>query len=218
MATNNTVKIKGVTGFGHFPFNERIKGRLDAKQNQVCTMESGCTTPWVLRKSWHCDNYINRAYLSAEKKLEDAHRDAYTAAQQMLELHAEEFPEEHSSLGEQDLRLAANRKGRITRNQNTISQLKLRLAEIEAKVEETDADLTHTIECAEATLHAHILPYWEGVLRSSAAGALPVVPAMRTKEPAGRDSYLKKRTYLLSIIQQATGNDHVNDDTNHMEV
>ena len=73
--------------------------------------------------------------------------------------------------------------------------------------------LTHKIEQAEATLHSHILPYWEGVLRSSPAGKLPVFPAARNADPAGRASYISKRDYLLSIIRRATENDHSDDRT-----
>lgn len=209
MKNNKPVKIDGICGFGHWPFNERMKGQLDAKRNQICATEDGTpTTPWVLRKSWCCDKYINQAYLSAAMDMEQAHREVYVSVQRLRELDAVELPEEHSSLSEQDLRLAATRKSKQLKNEAEKGQLRLHLAEIEARVEELDAALTHKIEQAEAILHSHILSYWEGVLSTSPAGELPVFPATRHNEPAGRASYMLKRDYLLGIIRKVTNNDH----------
>ena len=209
------VKISGICGFGHWPFMERFKGQIDAKRNQICTTEDGTpTTPWVLRKSWCCDKYINQAFLAAAKRLTWSIREVYMSVQELQELDAVELPEEHSILAEQDLRLAATRKSQIIKNEADKNQLRLRLAEIEAKIEATDAMLAHQIEQAEAILHSHVLSYWGGLLSISSTGELPAFPTIRHNEPAGRATYIFKRDYLLGIIRTAT-NKNRND---HMEV
>ena len=198
-----SLKIYGVSGFGHWPVFERIKGQMDAKHGQVREVESGYATPWILRKAHYTESYMNTAYLIAADKLEQPHKDAYMAIEELKHLRKAEFPEKHSSVAEHDKRLAAKRLSAMNGSKSKIDSLCLRLAEIEAMIEEYDTDLAHTIERAEAVLDSHVSQYWEGVLRGTELTELPICPVVWLKEPKGCGEYRSKKDSIIEMIHEA---------------
>lgn len=212
MATTQNLKIDGITGFGHFAPFERLRGRMDARQHQIRALDNGFTSPWIMKKAFCCDRYINRLYLIAAERMQQSHRNLYSVVQELREINNYAFPEKHSSLPEQDLRFTTLRARRIENSRHRASELRMSLADIESAVDWTDATLRHDIERAEALLRTHVSSYWEGVLCASAGESdLPVSPVLRNSLPdQGEELYRLKRDQVLALIAEAKKCEDVN--------
>ncbi len=198
-------KAKEVTGLT-FPFRlsflEKKTGEKDGKENQVCSIEAGKTTPWVNARYKSYEKYVSTVYLSAadlqEKKLTEASRliKELDLLNDFKEVDKTGNPEEVSRavrLEEQQKKL----------NKKRSEEIILRLSELRSQVRNIDEKLNHNIEAAGDLLEVHVSNYWRGILKVISERASVPAPAYMATSYSGREKYAHNRDTALGMITEA---------------
>ncbi len=215
MKNMSRYEIHGVTdGIAARPFIVRIFGKFDAKHGQICREEDKFTSPWILGKKSCCEDFINASYIEAAKKMEKAHRDVIVAVRRLREIEIEKPFPRFAFNEEQRARHEMEEERKEQNNRTEQVNLRMRMAEAMAEVEQTDVEMLHTIECVKAIFRRLVLTYWQGVLRyyskrkPGMVADLPSAPELMDSH-YGQNLYVEKRDSLVRTIQNVIGDEEV---------
>ena len=199
------VKIKGVTGIRYIALLDRLDGKNDARNNQVCKTDQGITTPRIIQKCRSCDRYTNEMYIGAVNELRSLYTEIAVCIKELLIMN--ENPEEDaeantgpSQTTEEGKRRADARIAEAKAKENRKKALMLRLAELKQNCHNIDETLKHNLDRAKSTLFEHVETYWSGVLQSESGISLPVMPSYSEENISGKAEYSEQYARIMEMF------------------
>ncbi len=196
--------MPGVNGLLDLGFLEKLHGRRDASENQICALESGHTTPHIDARVSAYDSYVDKTYLRTARNLTPTVAEVNSL---VVEFNLLKSRKERtiSGSGEEADRQAAAESSKASRREKRKREILTRLAEIRGESDMINESLLHHVERAEGILRARVSRYWRGVLASS-TGNLEHFPYLEHREFSGRQAYLVNRSMLIEMITNAIRN------------
>lgn len=200
------IKIKGVTGIRHISMFDRMDGKHDAKNNQICKVDEGLTTPRIIRKCRSCDQFTNQLYIMAVEELKTLYTDIAVSIKE-LSLMTDEQETAPAVTGmnpatEEGMRQAAARAAKAKAYENRKTGLMIHLAELEQNCRNIDETLKHNLDRAGSTLREHVESYWSGVLQGAAGEILPVSPALIEENLSGKAEYAEQYERVMELLER----------------
>lgn len=188
--------IKGITGLRYMYFLDRFDGKNDARNNQICKMDDGVTTPRIIQKCRSCDRYTNELYITAIEELKALYIDIAVCIKQLEETkdRRNDITNHSDSSSEEALRRVAN-------NENKRSALVVHLAELKQNCSNVDETLKHNLDRARAILHEHTVVYWSGLLQGASGEKLPATPKYTEENISGKAEYTEQYTRVMSMFE-----------------
>lgn len=191
--------IMRMPGVKHFL--EKQRGKKDVRENQLCQVNDGYTTPIVVSKIDSYNNKINQIYLKTIKEIQPIIEEASSMVVELNIMLSKNFSAPKGK-DEEAQRQAARLAFSFNKCQNRKEEILKRLAEIKAELDMVDEMLVHYIERGEALLHSRIEKYWRGVL-SVCDNSLNCTPSIQCTELVGKIAYIENRKKLMEIIEYA---------------
>lgn len=199
MNDSHTVRIRGVTGFGHWHWLERRAGRSSWTQSQIRQISRGYTTPWIDQKHHYYSAYCNALYLRSVRELEPLVRETASMVAEQKSMNQSPLPA-CGGCPEEQQRLTQARAARTSAQIKRRAEILVRLAEIRSEVDNRAQALEHLLAISRDKLEAHIAAYWSGVLTVTDE-SLPATPAT-CPEPPGKARYETYCTNLQDLLEQ----------------
>lgn len=198
-------KIKGVTGIRHIALFDRLDGKNDAGNNQLCETDRGITTPRILQKCRSCDRYTNEMYIDAVEELRSLYTEIAVCMQELAMMNGKFERNIGSEIGpgpksEEGMRRADAGIAAAKAHENRRKALILRLAELRQNCRNIDETLKHNLDRAKSTLFEHVETYWSGVLQCGSGSNLPVMPAFSEEDVSGKAEYSEQYSHIMKMF------------------
>lgn len=192
------ISIPGVKA----PF-ERLTGKRDVKNNQLCEYNGWHITPIIDTKVKSYDSHINDVLLRTARELEPMIREANIMAVELnLLLSGSEIKTGSDINEEEKKRQAAYATSKKKQIKERKEQILKDLASIKAESDTIDEMLLYYEQRAAGLLQRRVAMYWRGVLAGSSE-KLEHCPCLDHKESVGRRKYDENRMLLLDIVNKA---------------
>lgn len=201
------VRIRGVTGLGHWHWLERRNGRKSWGQGQIRQVDRGYTSPWIDQCHHYYSAYCNALYLRSVQELEPLHREVAAMVEEQKGMGAV-LTQINGPCEEENRRMAEAQAARAGSQAERRRQIVVRLAQIRSEVENRAQALEHLLNKSADTLEAHISAYWSGVL-SVGDDSLPVAPVPCDTQLPGKERYETYRDNLLALLARGLGEEVV---------
>jgi len=172
---------------------EKLRGKLDSKQNQICQYKEGHITPFINSKISCYLSHINKIYLRTTKEITPLVQEAYMLIVEYNKFFAT-VKSDYDPNSEEGMRQAAGSASRK-------KAIYTRLASIKAELEMVNQLLAHYEERAERLLTSRISRYWRGVLTVS-SGKLAPFPYVEYPESQSKALYIKNKEKLMEMIDE----------------
>ena len=197
------VRIRGVTGLGHWHWLERRNGRKSWGQGQIRQVDRGHSSPWNDQRHHYYSAYCNALYLRSVQELEPLHREAAAMVEEQKGMVV--VPTQvNGHCEEERRRIAEAQATRAASQTERRRQIVVRLAQIRSEVENQAQAMDHLLTKSWETLETHISAYWSGVL-SVADDSLPVAPVPCDTQLPGKERYEAYRDNLLALLARGLG-------------
>lgn len=186
---------------------DRLKGRRDFKDSQLCGTDGGQqTTPWITERARNISVYENYIYNMVDREL--------APVADMISVECRELEElgktvELRADNEESLeRMASRAAARSAAEDARRKQILMHLAEMRSELEVVDTALKHNIRRAEHEMQKHVSAYWSGVLKAAASDRMPAEPRMEIPVTEGRTVYRLHYTRMMERIEEAMGGEY----------
>ena len=200
------IRIKNVTGLRHISILDRLDGKKDCQDGQVCEVEDGLATPRIVQKCRSRDKYCNEIYIKAASELKNLYSDIAVSTEELKcldgEMNSENIsPSENKEFGEEEQRRLAILNAKRTEMTERHRVLTIHLAELKQSCFNINEILRHNIDRAESSLRAHVECYWSGVLKSASEMKYPVMPVLVEEELSGKTIYEDHFSRILHLFE-----------------
>ena len=204
------IRIKNVTGLRHISFLDRLDGKADCRNGQVCEVEDGLATPRIVQKCRSRDKYCNEIYIKAAEELKKLYSDIAVSIEELKYLSGDINSEdaansENKGRGEEEQRRQAALLAKRRANAERHRVLTIHLAELRQDCYNIDEILRHNIDRAEAALRSHVECYWSGVLKGVSDMKFPVMPVLVEEALSGKTIYEDHFSRIMVLLEK--GND-----------
>ena len=211
MKEKTSIRIPGVTGFGHWRWLERRAGASGCKTGQVRQDSEDYTTPWIESRYSRFHAYASQRLLSAAQELEPLYTQISSLCQELALVSAPAAPFPGGQDEDAQRREAAH-SARASADAARKREILIRLAELRTRNTMIDEGLSHDLSRASSLLRSHIAAYWEGVLKTAGDDSLPPFPVIREREIPGMAAYRKNQERAAALLAGALGQTGEEDD------
>lgn len=197
------VRIRGVTGLGHWHWLERRNGRKNWGQGQIRQVDRGYTSPWIEKCHHQYSAHCNTLYIRSVQELEPLHREVAAMVEEQKGMVV--VPTQiNGQCEEEKRRITEAQAVRAASQAERRCQIVVRLAQIRSEVENRAQAMEHLLNKSAETMEAHISAYWSGVL-SVGDDSLPVAPVPCDTQLPGKERYEAYRDNLLALLARGLG-------------
>jgi hypothetical protein len=159
-------QIRGINNFTHNIIGEKLRGMIDAGNNQIYESNEGIITPYISNMSKCLQSHENTLFALASSFIGDCSIDIASMGTELNTLRSHKS-RPNEEIGECALRTAMRIENSATNREKRINVLLEGINKRKMEIQKIDEMLKMHLEASDSIANAHLHKYFSGIMKKT---------------------------------------------------